>query len=136
MSDTINHHLLTDIAAEIRGSVGGLFEINDEFQITREKGHYAVFFVKPTKRMRSVLSVKYFDGNNNQQTLDRANYTITAIADASAESDAALSGISKMKSISTALGLASAISCRSCVHTRLGQGNHPIALIALSSTSR
>src|SRR5689334_6402768 len=57
MPERIAHHLLTGIAQEIRGTLEGLFEINDEYQTTREKGLYAVFIIKPTKRMRAVLSV-------------------------------------------------------------------------------
>lgn len=37
----------------------------------------------PLGPVRSVLSIKYWDTANAQQTLDRANYTVASIADAS-----------------------------------------------------
>lgn len=39
----------------------------------------------PLSPLRSVLAIKYYDQANEQRTLDRANYTVNAVADSQAQ---------------------------------------------------
>ncbi|RYG96108.1 MAG: ATP-binding protein, partial [Alphaproteobacteria bacterium] len=45
------------IKGELRDAFANLFEITQDFSVTKEKGLYGVFYVKPSKNVRNMLSV-------------------------------------------------------------------------------
>ncbi len=45
------------VKSELRVSFANLFEITQDFSLTRDRGHYGVLYVKPSKAVRSTLAV-------------------------------------------------------------------------------